>query len=350
MQKLYKQLSWGWPLGILFSLLMLTGQSQSTYWNDDFSTLPDWQFDQNWEALPGRILFNWEPVVTPFDLSVTSPLIYLDDHVQTLLVTQFLDVFSNSPDEFAEIIIVTDTGDVSLWEHSHTEGDWGNYPGEDISFSMEPFQQQTIQIKLRTWGQTSLNWNSWNIYNVRLLATYDMDLSVTSINGPNQLQLLENGSWSVDVENFGTTPLTGFDIGISDFISGDVLATINQTTNLLPGESKTFTLDWIPDIAKNTLIYGWLDCVDDQFAGNDGSDGKFLRIHPDQPVSILFWNFDNGISDVISPETGTLVTSGTGFKMVLEDAGLTYQETNSLPSTLDGYDMILATMGTYCLT
>lgn len=350
MRKYIKQKISTVTLGIVFGFMITVGYGQSVYWNEDFKTLPDWLLGENWNAYPGQILFQWEPVITPFDISAISPQIYLDDHVQSLVINQFVDVFANSPDEFAEISILTEDGEFPVWEFSLEEGDWGVYGGSDTSFSLLDYQDQQIQIKFRTWGTTTLNWNGWNIYNVSILASYDQDLAITSISGPNKLEILENGSWDIDVANFGNTALNNFEIGLSDLITGEILGSINESTELLPGDTRNYSIDWMPFIAKNTLVFGWLESTDDQFAGNNQSRNIFLRIQPEQDISILFWDNDNNIQDIISPETGQHVTAADGFKMVLDDAGLTYEKVPSLPENIEGYDIILSTMGSFCLS
>ena len=335
---------------LLFFVFALEGQGQSSYWKDGFELLPNWNLEDNWTYVPGEIVFSWEPVIASFDCSATSEQIYLDDHVDSLVVSQYLNVFTNSETEFAQIILETESGDITLWEHALSDGSWGEAAGSEISFSLIPYQGQNIRIRFRTWGEDSFNWTSWDVYDVSIYASYAEDISLLSIDGPHHLGILQSGYWEIKVGNMGATPIHDYTVALVDYLSGDVLHSQQNMDTLSPGEVKEFLIEYTPDIARNTFVTGNASFAGDEFIGNNVSPGKFLRVQPDLDINVLFWDNDNNISDILNPETGQMVTAATGFKIAFNTTGIAYEEVNSLPESLDGYDMILATMGSYCLS
>jgi len=123
-----------------------------------------------------------------------------------------------------------------------------------------------------------------------------------------------------------------------------------ETEPIAPGENNIYGFSWTPNAAYNTLVYGQVVAPQDQFPENNLSEGSFLRIEPDIDYSILVWDNDNGSQSIFSPEQGDLITPVTGLTRALNDAGLEYDLVASLPETLDGYDIVIGTLGNYCLS
>jgi len=222
--------------------------------------------------------------------------------------------------------------------------------GEDLSFSLESFAGQSIRIKLRTFGITTFNWSAWQVFELNIVAEYENDLSLSNIMGPKNLDLLQTGDWVVEVTNHGTLPINEYTVNLIDSKSGLVLDELPATNVIEPGDSKIFGFSWVPDAAYNTVIYGQVTAGDDQFLKNNLSEGKFLRIEPETEYSILVWDNDNGIQSIQCPEKGDMVRPLTGLTRALDDAGLEYEVYTYLPDNLNSFDVVLATMGCYCLS
>ena len=336
-------------LWLVILSLTVSVNSQSTFWEEEFDNPGNWSLENNWNVFDGKLGFTWDPTIYNFDESSVSQLITLDQHATELTITQALSIFTPSENETAQIILVFEEEEVLLWEYSLINGDWGDDTGTDITFSLSEYLGQTMQIKFRTFGETSFNWSWWHIFEVNITAEYTYDLWASEINGPKNLDLLEPGEWIVEVVNQGSETINNYSVNLFDYKSGNVLESIEETDPIDPGESKTYVFSWAPYASYNTLIQGQVVAAEDQFTGNNLSYGKFLRIEPDFNYEILIWNNDNGIQDVICPEHGDLVTSSTGLERVLNDAGLSYDYHNNLPIDLSTYDIIISTMGCYCL-
>lgn len=173
---------------------------------------------------------------------------------------------------------------------------------------------------------------------------------LSAIQGPNKTDVQQSADWVVEVQNRGSEEIPGFIINLLDSKSGQVVDMVTETNPIQPGESNVYGFSWTPNTAYNTLIYGEVDAGPDQFSGNDLSEGLFLRIEPEINYSILVWDNDNGIQSIVCPEEGDLITPITGLTRALDDAGLDYDLTTLLPVNLDDYDIVIATMGNYCLS
>ncbi len=81
---------------------------------------------------------------------------HLNENVEDLIVTQYLDVFSGQPEETAEILIVLDDEEVVLWSHFLENGSWGNQSGTEISLPLSDYAGQDVRFKIRAYGRTHL--------------------------------------------------------------------------------------------------------------------------------------------------------------------------------------------------
>jgi len=338
---------------LLFSLLLflfrIPVEAQTIYWTEDFNSSQGWYLQDNWTIAEGKLEFSWTPSVNNFDLSATSPYIILDDNIGEVIFSQFLDVFSASPDEFAEISIITEGGPVILWDYPLTGGSWGSTSGQDLSFSINEYAGQTVKFKFRTYGLTTFNWNAWDVLEIKLTAYYDHDLCISSLSGPTVVQLAENNSWTVEVTNNGSLPESDYTIEILDHKSGNIIGSLTSTEPIAPQQTKFFDIDWTPYAAYNTAFYGIVTHDADEFDGNNSSASHFIRIDPGIPCNILLWDHDNGIQTIVDPEKGDHIKPATGLQRILQDAGYEFDYMTDLPDNLNDYDIVLSTMGCYCL-
>ncbi|MEZ5082963.1 MAG: hypothetical protein R2750_05895 [Bacteroidales bacterium] len=212
-----------WLLVLFFTA---PGLGQSPFWMEDFGTSQGWYLEDNWAISGGKLEFYWSPSISNFDQEALSPLISLDENVGELIVTQYLDVFSGTPDESAEIAIISGNETTVIWNYVLIEGNWGNSNGSDISFPLQEFAGQDIKIRFRTFGLTTFNWNWWDIFEVKITAYYDKDLCIQNITGPTSVDVMEEGTWQVEIRNLGLESMADFTVFIYDKKTGNQMGSI----------------------------------------------------------------------------------------------------------------------------
>ncbi|MBN3035616.1 MAG: hypothetical protein JW861_08520 [Bacteroidales bacterium] len=325
-------------------------QSQTPFWDYQFDDPAGWTLEDNWEIAPGLMQFSWSPVVLNYDLSAYSPPIMLVDNVESLIVNQYVEPYEWSvTTEKAEISLVLQEGEVVLWSWSLSSGIWGSPAGEDLELSISEYAGQEVQVRFRTFGPTTDAWWYWDVFNLRMTAWFDNDLAVTEVAGPHVLTLGDTGSWEVSVQNLGTDPRDNFSVNLRSYRSGELIGSFLVTDPLEPGVTGVYGFDKSFDQPYNDVIFGEVDNPGDVFPGNDRSDGFFLRIKPGSLFSILVWDNDNDIASIIDPEKGDEIQADDGLKRALDMAGFDYSEVGTLPGDLGDYDIVLSTMGCYCL-
>ena len=333
---------------ILFaSLFWLPISAQTTWWVDDLSSNIGWTLEDNWSINSGKLRFYWSPEIQNFDLTATSPTITLHESVQDLIVNQYLDVFT-AGSEFAEIYLVVGGDEHLLWEYNLTGSNWGQANGTDIAFDISEYGGQDAQIKFRTYGGTTYNWNWWDIFSLTITAYFDSDLCVTGVSGPGNIDLNETGTWSVEVKNLGLQTQSNFTVDLYNCKEGDAIGSVLVTDELATGEIGIYEFEWTAIEVCNTAFYANIPNPDD-YEANNTSSGHFVRVNPNAEFTVLLWDNDNGIETVTDPEIGDIVQPEVGLKRALDAAGISYNLVSFLPTDLTEYDMIFATLGCYCL-
>ncbi len=336
--------------GLLFLLLKLPLCAQTTYWSEDFNPGQNWFTESNWTIYDGDMRFEWTPLITDFDCSSLSPVISLGDDVYELHLNQYLEPYEFMvTTEKAEISIVSGGEETVIWSYDLIDGIWGEMNGSPITFDLNAFIDQDIQIKFRTFGPTTDAWYYWDIFDVSISAILDNDMSLTSVTGPVSVDVAQTGTWTVTVKNNGSLPESDFTVKLFSWKTGELIASISDPDILGPFGTKSYDFDWTPSVTQNTVLYGVVVLEGDQFESNNSSKGFFVRVSPDLPASILIWDNDNNIPTIIDPEQGELITPSVALKHALDAAGLAYDFTNYLPDSLYNYDMIFCTMGCYCV-
>ncbi len=325
--------------------------SQTIYWSENFGTNTGWELDQNWSFSGGKLQFYWTPTVTNFDLSAVSPPIELHENTKDLIVNQHLNAFgSSNPPEAAEIILVTSDEEIVLWDFYLNFGNWGAPTGSEIFFDLTQFAGQTVQFKFRTYGPSTYQWNWWHVFDLQLTAMFQNDLAAINISGPSSINPEESGVWTVHVKNHGELPQSDFSVSLYCHKFNDQIGYVDVYETIEPGATLALDFQWTPFEPYNTAFYGLVEIVSDEFIANNTSKSHFLRIHPNVEFSVLLWDNDNGIQTIHDPEMGDVITSATALKRALDNSGIDYHLVNSLPALIDGYDIIFATMGCYCLS
>lgn len=338
---------------LLLSLLMqVTAYSQTAIIDEDFmNPLSDWEMEGNWTQEDGYLMLYYYPIAENYDFSAFTPEFTVPDNGGDVVISLFIDVYlSNVTDEKCEISIVRDDQEDVIWSHNLSDGPWGDFSGVDLSLSLDEYSGESVQLRMRSFGtSTSALWG-WFVFNVNLTTWFDHELCVTEIAGPTNLDISESGSWQVGVMNVGLNAENDFTVDLYSAKDAQILATGNFSGALSPGETGMVQIDWASEAAHNTVVYAVVESPADQFENNNRSSGRFLRIEPDIDYNILFWDNDNGIASVENPETGMMQEPHQGLQKAFQVTGISVDMVSSLPENLEEYNIIITTMGCYCLS
>lgn len=336
---------------IAFLVLQSAVISQTAIISEDFSNPVGWEMEGNWVQEDGYLMLYYYPIVDDYDFSAYTDAFDVPAGGGEVVISTFLDVYlSNVTDEHCIISVVTDDAETELWNRPLTEGPFGDFQGTDLTLSLDDFSGQNIQLRFRSHGaSTSALWG-WFIFNVNLTTWFGNELSAMQINGPTHLEKSQEGIWEVKVKNQGLNEETSFVVNLHSYKSTDVLATTTFSGSLASGETTNLNLSYTPDRVHNTMLYATIDAPADEFTANNIITGSFLRVKPEEDYSILFWNNDNGIESVVSPESGQLQQPHVGLKKALQMSGVDFDFVYDLPEDLAAYDLVIITMGNYCLS
>jgi len=125
------------------------------------------------------------------------------------------------------------------------------------------------------------------------------------------------------------------------------LGSVDITTPIDVGEEVSVDLSWTPVIAEVTYLYGKVELVGDEFPGNDTTPELTVNVYPIGVVNALIWDNDN-YSYVNNPDTGTLDCEQF-LEMALDANNIAYETVSVLPTDLSAYDIVLVTLGVYCV-
>ena len=338
---------------LLFFLTMFwfPTSAQTTFWEDDFEVNSGWSLDKNWKIINDILNLSVDSLMFDFDISAISPIISVPEDPQFINISQYLEIFDPSvTTEKAEISIIYNGNEDVLWSYDLIDGNWGDYTGTEISFPINDYAGLDIQLRFRSFGPSNNVWIGWYILNVNLTANFDNDLGVISIEGQNIIEPNETGEWNVEVKNFGLESQSNFSLELYSYKSNDYLYSTIITDELVAGETDIISLSWTPTQVHNTVLYAKVVLAGDEFESNNISPNHFLRVDPDFDYSVLVWDNDNGIPTIVDPEGGNLLEGHEGLTKTLNRSGITYDFVESLPDDILNYDIILSSMGCYCLS
>ncbi len=333
-------------------LLVLPGFGQTVILEEEFlETPPDWEFEGNWGVEGGALLLYYYPITENYDFIATTNEVYIPANGGELILSQFVDVYmSYASNEIAEIVVVHDGGEDIIWSHELINGAWGNYGGEDLSFDMEAYAGENVRIKFRSYGATTGALWGWYIYSVKLSTIFDHELAAMDISGPANLYPNVDGTWQVDVKNIGLETENGFMVKLFSYKEFGEVAMVEFDQAIEPGETVNVSLNWSSDVLHNTCLFAKIISETDEYLLNNRTMDHFMRIEPEYDYNVLLWNNDNGIETIYSPETGIKEQAHKSLVRALDRAGIPYDLVQSLPGDLSGYDLIISTMGSYCLS
>lgn len=325
--------------------------SQTVILNENFETEPEnWVFEGNWYHEPGYIFMYYYPVVENYDFYSVSPEFPVPSTGGDLIIKHFIDVYLvNVTNEKCQILVIHDGQEDVVWDYSLTQGTWGSIFGTELLIPLDEYVGKNIQLKFRSFGARSNALWGWFIFNLNLTTFFHYDLQAIQLSGPKKLNPGQQGTWTVTVKNLGLNPVNTFAVHLYSFKSPQLLATASYNGSLAAGNTVTVPVNWATQEVHNTVLYAKVEHPMDQFSPNNRSGGSFLRIEPQQNYTILVWDNDNGIETIVNPETGQMQQASKAIENILQAAGISYQLSNTLPSNLQQYSMIISTMGSYCV-
>jgi len=340
-------------LSLLMLMLQVSSFSQTAIINENFmQPVNGWEMENNWSQQEGYLMLYYYPIVQNYDLSSRTPEFYVPTNGGNVVFNMFIDVFmSTVTDEKCEILAVRSNGDEDLiWSYNLSDGAWGSFSGDELSLSLNDYVGETIRLRLRSYGATTGAMWGWFLFNVNFTTWFDYELSAVNISGSSNLLIQEQGSWQVGVKNQGLMPESNFEVELYCYKTGQRIAEGTHSNSLSPGQTTNVTLQWASEQSINTVVYARIISENDQFLNNNKTSGHFVRVEPDMDYNILIWNNDNGISTVVQPETGQLQRPGIGIQKAFQAAGINADYTTNLPANLENYNIVIATMGCYCLS
>ncbi len=336
----------------LVIVLKLPVMSQTVIWEESFgSAPPGWSIEGNWAFDNGSMLFYYYPVVENFDFSAISPEIQIPAFPSELSLNQFIDPYlTGVTNETCEIWVISGDQQTMIFSYEIINGTWGDMGGGLFTQSLEPFAGQTVQLRFRTWGaSTNSLWN-WTIYNASITTNFENDLCAIEVNGPSNVLPGVGGSWYASIKNAGQLPQSDFLVRLFSYKTGEQVGEETYTGIINAGEFGEVNFEWVPQDYQNTSLYCVIDEVNDEFTANNRSKGFFVRIEPPVEHHVLLWDNDNDIATIYNDETGQKEQANVGIENALYLAGIPYIKVNSLPDDLSDFNLVICTMGSYCLS
>ncbi len=137
-----------------------------TGWRAVPSSPNNWEWDSDCEAAK----LNWSPSVTNYDMSLISPEIWIPYGATfiSLNVNMYIHDYATDFGEVMEIWIINGGQETLIFEWDlDYNGDWGSPGGTIWEYcDMSQYEGETIQIKFRSHGGDTYNFNYWYIYDV----------------------------------------------------------------------------------------------------------------------------------------------------------------------------------------
>ena len=181
--------------------------------------------------------------------------------------------------------------------------------------------------RLRDWLDPS-GYNPDQIDPYPSLVTYPYDIGVVSIDSPSSGTLSENETVIVSIENFGENPVTSFEVSFQ-VNTGEVITEFVSNVTIQPGDIYQYTFTQtvsMPDIGNTYAAVAFTNLENDGDPENDAfyTDVTFL-----QPNDI-------GVSEIISPVSGELLTSSESIILVISNYGGETQTNFEVNFLIDG--------------
>ncbi len=259
-------------LKVMLVLVLMTiaafAWGQSIFWQDTFDTNNGWTVQPNWSVTGGQLVLSWSPGTENYDMSATSPNITVPTGAGDLVINQYVDEYAGqgAAPETYEISIVSGANSTVVWTYS-TDADWGVAAGTDLILPLAAYSGQTIQLKFRSFGEDTFNFDYWRVFGITAYASLDQDMAATSLTGSTTPAMGSASNYNVTVRNASTTVAASYTVKLMKDATTELGS---QTgTNLAPGETAEFTFAWTPAAQGNAVLTGKVILTGDQNPNND---------------------------------------------------------------------------------
>lgn len=275
----------------IFALLLMAISGglwgQSTVWNEPFDSNNGWTLGQNWTIDDGRLRLYYDPTITDYDISAISPIIQLPANASQLTVNQFFSDYSIDSGEILEIILVSNNQDHILWtwntDSNNSWPDENNNPA-DISFSILPYAGQSVQIKLRSHGGSTWNINNWDIYNIKILASYQNDLATLNLSGNTIITEDLSSTFNLQVFNAGLISQSNYSVEL--YNANNQLLSSAPGITVAAGDTVIVPISWTPPSPGQAILFAKIVLASDELLTNNISDSLTITILQTGTVSV----------------------------------------------------------------
>ncbi len=279
-------------LGVVVFLLVFSFSlwGQAVAWTETFDTDPGtWTLDSNWSIGSGELKLSWSPSVDNYDLSAISPEIEIPQNVGDLIISQFIDDYSTDAGEMMEISVVANGEDNVIWSYNLDENDdWGETGGEDLPLSLADYAGQTVQLKFRSYGASTFNFNYWHIYQIDIMANFENDMAALSVSGNLTPTVGTETNYTITIKNSSSTAQSNYTVKLMG--EGDVELNSVAGPALDANTEANVVLPWTPSEAGNTFIYGKVILDGDEYEGNDITPNLNISVQSEGIAAITIGN------------------------------------------------------------
>lgn len=249
------------------TFILLSGQA--ILWQETFDTNNGWTLNNNWTISGGLMRFYYNPTVTNYSLSATSPSILVPTNATELIINQYFQDFSTDTGEVMQIIIQTANASDQVWYWDTTTNDsWGINTGTDLVIPISQYAGQTVNIQFLSTGGSTYNIDNWDIFNIQFIHSVANDLSATSITGPTTVMSGNISEYTVSIQNLGINPQADYTVQLMQTGNDTPLATV-PGNNIITNETQNYFLSWTPVVPGEYQLYGKVVCNGDGESENN---------------------------------------------------------------------------------
>ena len=160
------------------------------------------------------------------------------------------------------------------------------------------------------------------------LVTYPYDIGVVSIDSPTSGTLSDSETVTISIENFGENPVTSFEVSFQ-VNSGEIITEFISNVDVQPGDIYQYTFTQTASMPVIGNTYAIVAITNLENDGDVENDALFADVTFLQPNDI-------GVSEIISPVSGELLTNSEPIILVISNYGGETQTNFEVNFVIDG--------------